>query len=178
MNSPAFTGAAGQKPVKWFVGLFFLMPFTPAKKACRFMNTNHFATFWTSPFQCFILNEISDPNFIYHFEIINHTQSILGSVSLIQLLQPGAGETITAIWTIPGFAFSDLFAVSDFACSTVFCLLTLLTIDPEATWTCILFSNKSPTEAAVHSTWCNRICRNRCRLFSACFCHNRSIQFR
>ncbi len=84
------------------------------------MNANHFSTFGANPFQFFILNEISDPNFIYHFKISDHAHSILGSVSLIQLFQSGAGETITTIRTILGFAFGDLFAVSDFTCSTVF----------------------------------------------------------
>ena len=84
------------------------------------MNTYHFTAFGTNPFQFFILNEVSDPNFIYHFKIINHAHSILGSVSLIQLFQSGAGETITTIGTILVFVFNDLFAVSDFTCSTIF----------------------------------------------------------
>ena len=96
------------------------MPFIPTRKACWFMNTNHFTTFGTNPFKFFILNEISDPNCIYHFEIIDHTHSILGSVSPIQLFQPGAGKTITTIGTILVFALVEFFAVSDFTCSTVF----------------------------------------------------------
>ncbi len=96
------------------------MPFIPTRKACWLMNTNYFTAFGTNPFQFFILNEVSDPNFIYHYKIIDHAHSILGSVSLIQLFQSGAGETITTIGTILGFAFGDLFAVSDFTCSTAF----------------------------------------------------------
>ena len=103
------------------------------------MNTDHLTTYGTNPFKLLILNEISDPNFIYHFEIINHAHSILGSVSLIQLFQPGAGETVTAFGTILGFSFGELFAVSNFTCIAVFRFLTFLTIDLKATWTCIIF---------------------------------------
>ncbi|MDJ0915090.1 MAG: hypothetical protein QNI95_16070 [Desulfobacterales bacterium] len=84
------------------------------------MNTNHFTTFRTNPFQFFILNEFSDPNFIYHFEIIDHAHFILVSVALIQCIQSGAGETITIIGTLLGFVFSDLFTVSDFTGITAF----------------------------------------------------------
>jgi len=63
---------------------------------------------------------MSDPNFIYHFEIVDHAHSILCFVSLIQLLQFGAWEIITAIGTMLGFAFRDFFAVSDFTTSTIF----------------------------------------------------------
>jgi hypothetical protein len=102
------------------LGCFVLMPFIPTRKACWPMDTNPFTTFGTNPFKFFILYEISDPNFIYHFETINHAHPVLGSVSLIQLFQPGAGKTITSIGTILGFTFGELFAVSDFTCSSVF----------------------------------------------------------
>ena len=92
------------------------------------MNTNHFSTFGTIPFDFFIPNEMSDPNFIYHFEIVDHTHFILCSVSLIQLFQPGAGEATTTTGAILGFAFGDLFTVSYFACSTVFRFLTFISI--------------------------------------------------
>jgi hypothetical protein len=68
------------------------------------MNANHFITFWTMPFLFFILDEMSDPNFIYHFEIVDHAHSILCSVALIQLFQPGAGKFTTTIGTILDFA--------------------------------------------------------------------------
>jgi hypothetical protein len=72
----------------------------------------------TNPFLLFIPDKRSDPNFTYRFEIIDHAHSILGSVSLIQLFQPGAGKTITIIGTILGFAFADLFTISDSTSST------------------------------------------------------------
>jgi hypothetical protein len=84
------------------------------------MNTNKFPTFGTNPFLFFIPNEMSDPSFTYHFEIIDHAHSIPGSVSIIQLFHPGAGKTITTIRTILVSAFGDLFTVSDFTSSTAF----------------------------------------------------------
>jgi len=84
------------------------------------MDTNNFTTFGTNPFQFLIPNEMSDSNFIYHFEIIDHAHFILDSISLIQLFQPGAGKVITTIGTILGFTFGDLFAVSNFTCRPAF----------------------------------------------------------
>jgi hypothetical protein len=49
------------------------------------MNANHFTTFGTDPFLFFIPNEMSDPKFIYHIEIVDHAHSILRSVSPVQM---------------------------------------------------------------------------------------------
>jgi len=68
------------------------------------MNTNQFTTFWTSPFFFFVPNEMPDPKFIYHFEIVDHAHPILCSVSLVQMFQPVAGKTITTIGTKLDFA--------------------------------------------------------------------------
>ncbi|MFH2065783.1 MAG: hypothetical protein ABIK15_11355 [Pseudomonadota bacterium] len=84
------------------------------------MNTNYFPTFGTNPFLIFITNEMFDSGFLYQFEVIDHAHSILGSVSLIQLFQPGAGKPITTIRTILGFAVGDLFTVSDSTCGSAF----------------------------------------------------------
>lgn len=84
------------------------------------MNTNHFTTFGTNPFCFFIPNEMSNPKFIYHFEIFDHAHSILYSISLIQLFQPGAGKTTTTIGTILDFVFGNLFAISNSASITGF----------------------------------------------------------
>ena len=95
------------------------MPFISTRKACRLVNANHFTAFGANPFLFFIPNEISDSDFIYHFEISDHAHSVLGSVSLIQLFQPGAGKTLTCTRAILDVAFGDLLAVSDFTCSAV-----------------------------------------------------------
>lgn len=152
-----------------------LMPFTLTRQAYWLMHTNHFTTFRTNPFYLFISSELPDSNLVDHFEIFDHAHSIFGSVSLIQLPQPGARESVTVIRAKSCFSFGYLFAVSDFACGTVFRFLAFPVFVSKTTRTCVFFSNKSPTEAAVHSTWCNQICRNCCRLFLMFFCHDQNV---
>ena len=53
-------------------------------------------------------------------KVVDHAHAILCFVAFIQLFQPGAGEIITDIGTMPGFAVRDFLAVSDFTCSAVF----------------------------------------------------------
>ena len=84
------------------------------------MNANHFTAFRTDPFLFFIPNEMPDPEFADHFEIVDHAHSVLISVSLVQLFQPGAGKTIATIRTIRDISFGELFAVSDFTGRSVF----------------------------------------------------------
>ena len=102
------------------VGLLALMPFIPAGKAYQPMNTNHFTTFRTKPFLFFIPDEMSNPRFINHFEIVDHAHSIPLSVALIQLFQPGTWKTTTTIGTILAFAICDLFAISNSTSIAVF----------------------------------------------------------
>jgi hypothetical protein len=126
------------------------------------MDTNHFTTFGTDPFHFLIPNEMSNPKFIYHFEIVDHAHSILCSISFIQLFQPGAWITITTIGTILNFALGDLFAIFNSTSITVFRFLTISISVLSATWTRILFSNVSQAKATVHSARCNQICGNCC----------------
>ena len=60
-----------------------LLPLIPTGKTGSLMYTNDLTTLGTNPFPFFIPNEMSDPKFIDHFEIINHAHSVLGSVSFI-----------------------------------------------------------------------------------------------
>ena len=83
------------------------------------MNADHFTTLGADPFLFFIANEMSDPKFIDHFEIVDHAHSIVCSVSLVQMLQPIAGKTITTTEAIRSLSLRDLFAVLDLAGSTV-----------------------------------------------------------
>jgi len=154
------------------------MPIISTRKACWLMNTNHITAFGANPSQLFIPNKIPDPNFINIFQIVNHTHPILCSVSLVQLFQFSTGKITTIIRAEFCFAFGDLFAVSDFTCTTVFRFLTFFTIDPSTTWASILFSNVAPTKATIHSAWCNQICGNCWCFFSICFSHGMNVQFR
>jgi hypothetical protein len=108
------------------------------------VNANHLTTFGADPFLFFIPNEMSDPKFIYHPEIVDHAHSILCSVSLVQIFQPGAGKTITTIGTILDFAFGDFFAVFDFTGRPGFWFLTIMNVDLSTARTGIAFTNISP----------------------------------
>jgi len=100
--------------IQW-MDCFALMPFIPARKAYWFMNTNQFTAFGTNPFLFFIQNEMSDPEFIYYFKIVDHAHSVFCPISLIQLFQPGTGKFIATIGTIFDFSFGEFFAVFDSA---------------------------------------------------------------
>ncbi len=110
---------AGPAPVN-FRAVLPLAPFIPTGKACRSMNTNHLTTFRTKPFLFFFLNEMPDPKFIYHCEIVDHAHSIICSIALIQLFQPGTRKFATTVGTILDFATSNLFAISNSASITIF----------------------------------------------------------
>ena len=90
------------------------MPFISTTKTCSLMNANHFTTVRANPFRFLITNEISDPKFVYHFEILDHTHSVLVSVSLIQVFQPGAGKLAATAGTILYLTFGELVAVFNF----------------------------------------------------------------
>ena len=157
---------------------FALIPFIPTGKAYRPMNTNHITTFRAKPFLFFIPGEMSNPKFINHFEIVDHAHSILLSVALIQLFQPGTWKTTTTIGTILAFAICDLFAISNSTSIAVFWFFTVLLIDHSTTWACVYFSNVSQAKTAVHSARCDQICGNCCRLFSSFWCHDLSVQLK
>ena len=84
------------------------------------MNTDQFTTLGTSPFFLLAADERPYPLFFNHPDVINHAHPILGSVSLIQLFQSGAGEIAATAGTVLGFAFGELFAISDSTGGTVF----------------------------------------------------------
>jgi len=60
------------------------------------MNTYQLAARGTGPPFLFVSQEMSYAELLYVHEIVNHTHSILGSIALIQVVQPIAGKLITA----------------------------------------------------------------------------------
>jgi hypothetical protein len=92
----------------------------PTGQAFRLMNTYHITTFRTGPFQFLVMNKFSNPKTVYHIKIFNHAHPIPGSVTLIQILQPGAGVSVTRFRTIPGIASGKLFTVSDDTFGAIF----------------------------------------------------------
>jgi hypothetical protein len=82
----------------------FLTPLVSARKALRFMNTYQLTALRTGPSFLFVSHEMSYAKLFYVHEIFNHTHSILGFITLIQVLQLVARKPFTAE-TVPGFAF-------------------------------------------------------------------------
>jgi hypothetical protein len=78
------------------------------------MNTNYLAALGAGPPLLFVSNEQSYSDFLYVQEILNHTHTILGSITLIQVIQPDARESFT-IEAVPGFSPPYLLTVLDSA---------------------------------------------------------------
>ena len=66
-----------------------------AIKALRLVNTQHPAAFWASPPFFFVPDELPYAEISNVLKIADHAHAVLGSISLIQMVQPVAGETIT-----------------------------------------------------------------------------------
>ena len=60
------------------------------------MNTNYPAALGTGPSFLFVSDELSYANLPYIHEILNHTHTILGSIALIQVIQPVTRKAVTA----------------------------------------------------------------------------------
>jgi hypothetical protein len=95
----------------------------------------------------------------YVLKIVNHTHTILCSIALIQVVQPGARIAATTE-AVLGSPFHYLLTVLDSARDAGFRFETVVT---SATGACLLISYICATEAAVHSAGgnqprANRIC--------------------
>ena len=55
---------------------------------------------------------MSDAELLYEYEIVNHTHSVLGSITLIQVTQPVARKPVTGE-TIPDITLPYLLTVLD-----------------------------------------------------------------
>jgi hypothetical protein len=89
---------------------------------------------------------------LHMHEIVDHTHSILGSIALIQVIQPLARKTITAK-AVSGFTLPYLLAVLDSAGETGLWFAAVVT---PATGTCLLISGIRDAEATVHPTGGNQ----------------------
>ena len=78
------------------------------------MNTEYPTAFRAAPTLFFILNEMPHAEFSNVFEIADHAHSILGSIPLIQMLQPDTGEAVTTD-AVLDFSIHYLLTVLDFA---------------------------------------------------------------
>ena len=123
------------------------------------MNTYYLTALGTGPLFLFVSNEMSYAELLYVHEIVNHTHAILGSIALIQVIQPVARKPVTTE-AVPDFTLHYLLTVLDSARDAGFRFDTVVA---PATGACLLISCICATEAAVHSTGSdqrrsNRIC--------------------
>jgi hypothetical protein len=59
------------------------------------VNTDYLAALGTGPPFLFVLSEMPYAELPDVFQIVDHAHGILGSVALIQMVQPGAGKAVT-----------------------------------------------------------------------------------
>ena len=83
------------------------------------MNTYELAALGTGPPFLFVSNELSYAELVDVYEIVNHTHTILGSIALIQVIQPVARKPVTAE-AVADFTLLYLLTVLDSACERGF----------------------------------------------------------
>jgi hypothetical protein len=136
--------------------IWLLTPLVSTRNAVFFMNTNYLATLGASPLFLFVFNEIPYAELSYIFEIVNHTHSVLGSITMIQVLQYNAGKSITTE-AILDSTFYYFLTILDSAHDAGFRFQTVVA---SATGACLPISRISAADAAVHTAGCNQRCSN------------------
>jgi hypothetical protein len=116
------------------------------------MNTYQPAALGTGPPILFASHEMSYAELLYVHEIVDHTHSILDSITLIQVIQPVARKTVTTE-AVPDFTLPHLPAVLDPACDAGFRFDAVVA---SATGACLLCSRICATKTTVHSTGGNQ----------------------
>ena len=139
----------------------YLTPLVSAKKALLFMNTYELAALGTGPPFLFVSNELSYAELLDVHEIVNHTHTILGSIALIQVIQPVARKPVAAE-AVPDFTLLYFVTVLDQTHNTGFWFDAVVA---SATGACLLISCICATEATVHSTGGNQR-----RSYRICLC--------
>lgn len=94
---------------------------------------------------------------LYVHEIVNHTHTILGSIALIQVIQPVARKPVAAE-PVPDATSRYLLAVLDQTGNAGFWFDAVVAT---ATGACLLIPCIGATEATVHSTGSNQRCSDR-----------------
>ena len=83
------------------------------------MNTEQLPALGTGPSFLFGSYEMPYPVLLDVLKIVNHAHAILGPIALIQVIQPVAGEPVTAE-AVPDFTLHYLLTVLDPACDPGF----------------------------------------------------------
>jgi hypothetical protein len=131
------------------------------------MNTDQLAAPGTCPPFLLLSDEQSYAELLYLHETVDHTHSILGSIALVQVIQPVAGKTFTAE-AVPDVTLSYLLAVLDAASDAGFWFDAVIS---PAAGTCLFIPLIRPTEATVHSAGSNQRRADRVCLCRSSLCH-------
>jgi hypothetical protein len=110
------------------------------------MNTEHLTAFWASPPFFFVSDEMPYAEVSNVLKIADHAHAVLGSIPLIQMVQPVAGEAVTSK-AVLGFGAAHLLTVLDFAYDAGFRFEAVVT---PAAWAWILISCECAAETAIH----------------------------
>jgi hypothetical protein len=78
------------------------------------MNTEHLTAFWADPPFFFGSYEMPYAEIFYVLEVFDHAHAVLGSIPLIQMVQPDARIAVTNK-AVLGFGAAHLLTVLDFA---------------------------------------------------------------
>jgi hypothetical protein len=111
------------------------------------MNTEYLTASRAAPPFFFASDEMPYAEFSNILEIFNHAHAILGSIPLVQMVQPGARKAVTTE-TVLDFRVHYLLTVLDSTCDANFRFEAVIT---PATWTWFLISCVCDAEAAIHS---------------------------
>jgi hypothetical protein len=111
------------------------------------MNTDELTAPGTGPPFLFVSYELSYAGLLYLHEIVDHAHAILGSIALIQVIQPVARKAVT-VEAVPGPALHELLTGLDPARDAGLCFDTVVA---PAAGACLRISCICVTEAAVHS---------------------------
>lgn len=111
------------------------------------MNTEYLAAFRTSPPFFFVSDEMPNAEFFDVLKILNHAHAILGSIALIQILQPIARKAVTTE-AVLDFRVHYLLTVLDSAHDANFSFEAIIAKAARA-W--ILVPRVRGAETAIHS---------------------------
>ena len=128
------------------------------------MNTEYLAAFRASPPFFFVSDEMPYAEFSNVLKIADHAHTILGSIPLIQMVQPGARKAVT-IEAVLDFRGNYLLTVFDSTCDAGF-RFEAVVISATGAW--FLISCVCVAEAAIHSAGSDQL-RGNCRFLYRSF---------
>ena len=111
------------------------------------MNTQHPTAFWAFPLFFFGSYEFPYAEFSNVLEVIDHAHAVLGSIPLIQMIQPDAREAVTTK-TVLDFSVHHLLTVLDSTCDAGFRFEAVVTSATGAWFLSLVYALH---ETAIHS---------------------------